>query len=63
MSYKNILQSVFPSLKGQTPQTEPLPGQVLNAAGGFYFLIDDWALLDRFLILGTEAGTYYVSPV
>jgi len=63
MSYKNIIQSVFPSLKGQTPQTEPLPGQVPNAAGGYYYQIDDWALLDRFLILGTEAGTYYVKPV
>lgn len=63
MSYKNIIQAVFPSLKGQTPQTIPLPGQVANAAGGYYYAVDDWALLDRFLILGTEAGTYYVSPV
>ncbi len=63
MSYKAILQSVFPSKHGQTPQTEPLPGQVPNNAGGYFYAIDDWALLDRFLLLGTEAGTYYVSPV
>ena len=63
MSYKTIIQSVFPSLKGQTPQTEPLPGQVANNAGGYFYAVDDWTLLDRFLILGTEAGTYYVTPV
>ena len=50
-------------MQGETPQTEPLPGQIPNAAGGFYYPIDDWTLLDRFLILGSEAGTYYVSPV
>lgn len=63
MSYKTILQSVFPAKSGQTPQTEPLPGQVPNNAGGYFYAVDDWALLDRFLVLGTEAGTYYVSPV
>ncbi|MBP7253328.1 MAG: TROVE domain-containing protein [Alphaproteobacteria bacterium] len=63
MSYKAILQSVFPSKSGQTPQTEPLPGQVPNNAGGYFYAVDDWTLLDRFLVLGTEAGTYYVSPV
>lgn len=63
MSYKNLIRKIFPTLQGQTPQTEPLPGQIPNAAGGFYYAVDDWALLDRFLILGTEAGTYYVSPL
>ncbi|WP_439816186.1 TROVE domain-containing protein [Zavarzinia sp. CC-PAN008] len=43
------------------PQTEPLPGMVANSAGGFSFAIDDWARLDRFLILGSEAGSYYAS--
>lgn len=43
------------------PQSEPLPGQVANNAGGFSFEVDDWVKLDRFLILGTEGGTYYVS--
>ena len=47
----------------QTPQTEPIPGkqQVVNNAGGFVFAIDDWARLDRFLILGAEGGTYYTT--
>ena len=43
------------------PQTEPLPGQVPNNAGGHWYAVDDWAKLDRFLVLGSEGGTYYVS--
>lgn len=46
-----------------TPQSEPIPGskQVANSAGGFSFKVDDWTRLDRFLILGTEGGSYYAS--
>jgi 60 kDa SS-A/Ro ribonucleoprotein len=46
-----------------TPQSEPVPGsdQVQNNAGGFTWAIDDWARLERFLILGSEGGTYYVD--
>jgi 60 kDa SS-A/Ro ribonucleoprotein len=46
-----------------TPQREPIPGsaQVPNTAGGFTWRIDDWARLDRFLILGSEGGTYYIA--
>ena len=44
------------------PQSEPLNSrQVKNNAGGFVFQVDDWKRLDRFLILGSEGGTYYVS--
>lgn len=47
----------------ETPQSEKIPGsdQVENNAGGFVFAIDDWKRLDRFLILGSEGGTYYVG--
>jgi 60 kDa SS-A/Ro ribonucleoprotein len=47
----------------ETPQSEAVPGknQVENNAGGFGFQVDDWARLDRFLILGSEGGTYYVT--
>lgn len=42
------------------PQSEPLNDrQVENNAGGFVFQIDDWARLERFLILGSDAPTYY----
>jgi 60 kDa SS-A/Ro ribonucleoprotein len=30
-----------------------------NSAGGHAFRVDDWQRLDRFLILGTDGGTYY----
>jgi 60 kDa SS-A/Ro ribonucleoprotein len=46
-----------------TPQSQPIPGSTMvpNNAGGYTFPLDDWARLDRFLILGTEGGTYYVK--
>ncbi len=46
-----------------TPQSEPIPGsgQVPNSAGGHAFPLDDWVRLDRFLILGTEGGSYYAG--
>lgn len=45
------------------PQSEPLPGttQVANSAGGYAWAIDDWARLRRFLILGSEGGSYYAT--
>ena len=32
-----------------------------NSAGGYAFAVDDWARLERFLILGSEGGSYYAS--
>jgi 60 kDa SS-A/Ro ribonucleoprotein len=48
-------------IKASIPQTEPLPGQVQNNAGGYSFQIDEWKRLERFLILGSEGGSYYVN--
>lgn len=47
----------------QTPQSQPIPGstQKRNNAGGFAWGVDDWTRLERFLILGSEGGTYYVG--
>ncbi len=47
----------------KTSQTEKIPGknQVKNNAGGFVFSVDCWTKLDRFLILGTEGGSYYAT--
>jgi 60 kDa SS-A/Ro ribonucleoprotein len=47
----------------ETPQSEPIPGKAMakNSAGGYTFEIDDWKRLDRFLILGSEGGSYYAS--
>lgn len=36
-------------------------GQTPNNAGGFGWNVDRWEQLDRFLILGSETGTYYVG--
>ena len=49
--------------KNKTPQSARIPGtsQVPNSAGGFAFAVDDWARLDRFLILGSEGGSYYAT--
>jgi 60 kDa SS-A/Ro ribonucleoprotein len=49
--------------KNKTPQSAPIPGtsQVANSDGGFVFAVDDWTRLDRFLILGSEGGSFYAS--
>lgn len=35
--------------------------QIKNSASGYTFQVDCWSMLDRFLILGTEGGTYYIG--
>lgn len=37
------------------------PRQVQNAAGGYVYEVDSAARLRRFLVLGTEGGTFYAS--
>lgn len=59
-AYLNYAQNVT-----VTPQSQPIPGRepemVANNAGGFGFVLDDWERLMRFLVIGSESGTYYVS--
>jgi 60 kDa SS-A/Ro ribonucleoprotein len=58
MSYlKNTLN------KNVTPQSQPIPGtaQVKNSAGGYSFPVDNWTRLERFLVLGSEGGSYYAT--
>lgn len=46
------------------PQSQPIPGTVANSAGGHAFAVDGWTRPDRFLVLGTEGGSYYAgAPV
>ena len=49
----------------KTSQAEPVLGREAemetNAAGGFVFKLDKWKRLRRFLILGSEGGTYYIG--
>lgn len=44
-----------------TPQSVALPGMKKNNAGGYGFQISDQQMLERFLIIGSESGTYYVE--
>lgn len=47
----------------RTHQNEAIPGeaQMANNAGGFVYQLDPWKALDRFLLIGSEGGTYYVE--
>lgn len=55
MNYASILNPL------RTPVTEQEGSTVPNAGGGFSFAVDDRKRLDRFLILGSEGGSYYAS--
>lgn len=44
-----------------TQREQARPDQVVNSAGGYVFSVDDQTRLERFLILGTDGGTYYVG--
>lgn len=44
------------------PQSKPVsPKQVKNNAGGYSFTVNKWMRFERFLILGSLGGTYYVN--
>ena len=61
MSYLKNVATNAPA--GATPQREPLLGtaQMPNSAGGYAWAVDDWTRLDRFLVLGSEGGSYYAT--
>src|SRR6187402_3947483 len=44
-----------------TQREKAKPNQVLNNASGYVFEVSDITRLERFLIIGTDKGTYYVS--
>ena len=48
----------------ETSQREAIPGrqQVQLASGGWGFELDDWVRLHRWLVTGSESGTYYIKP-
>ncbi len=54
---KNVLNTK------QTPQNQPILGahQTPNSAGGYSFQLDIWKRMQRFLVLGSEGGTYYIT--
>ena len=57
-SYLNIFSR---GMCGATPQSQPIPNTVPNSAGGYAFALDDFSRLDRFLVLGSEGGSYYAG--
>ena len=57
-NYLNIFSRAAPAIASQSL---PIPNTVPNAAGGYAFAIDDWTRLDRFLVLGSEGGSYYAG--
>ncbi|ARU41957.1 hypothetical protein CCB80_12745 [Armatimonadetes bacterium Uphvl-Ar1] len=59
MKYTQLFQS------NKTRQNRAIAGsgQTKNHAGGFGWAVDRWELVDRFLILGSETGTYYVGAM
>ncbi|MDX2077887.1 MAG: TROVE domain-containing protein [bacterium] len=58
---KKYLQNMLPNQP--TPQSQPILGanQVPNSAGGYSWAIGQWEGLRRFLILGSEGGSYYAN--
>lgn len=57
-SYLSILSRRAAAIN---PQHQAIPGTVPNSAGGHAFPVDDWTRLDRFLVLGSEGGSYYAG--
>lgn len=46
----------------KTPQTEKAkPEQIKNSAGGFSFEVNEWTQLERFILIGSEGGSYYAT--
>jgi 60 kDa SS-A/Ro ribonucleoprotein len=62
MSMRNLRQHFSTRA---TPQSQPIPGReadmTANSAGGVSFKADKWTRLARFLVLGSEGGSYYAS--
>src|SRR6185312_3353749 len=57
-------KTLGPSSKSKKPipQSEPLNArQSRNHAGGYGYTVSDLQQLTRFLILGSQGGTYYVG--
>ena len=56
MSYLKKYSQLHPHQKQALDDT-----QVENSAGGYVYRVSIWTNLDRFLILGTEGGSYYAK--
>lgn len=63
MVKKPSYDQLFSTLKVEQP--DPIPGREQRMkkgdAGGYVFKIDNWTLLNRFLVLGSDTPTFYVN--
>jgi 60 kDa SS-A/Ro ribonucleoprotein len=59
-AYQNVSNTMNPI---NTPLNQPIPDKqmIQNAAGMYVFEVDIWKQLERFLITGTEGGSYYAG--
>jgi 60 kDa SS-A/Ro ribonucleoprotein len=59
----NVLRKLIYGRTSGTSQRDAQPdrNQVRNAAGGYVYALDAWDRVDRFLILGSEGGTFYAG--
>lgn len=60
---KKYLTQIMKDRVISTPQSKAISGtnQIPNSAGGYVWSINKWEQLNRFLILGSEGGSYYAS--
>lgn len=56
---RNTKELLVPSVPSQTEKLTD--SQVKNSAGGYTWQVDDLMKFRRFLVLGSEGGTYYIS--
>lgn len=58
-----MAKNVYTEIVSETPQMAPLnERQVQNSAGGYSYPVGVWTRVERFLILGSEGGSYYATP-
>ena len=65
-NYVNAANAASTNVKHQyTAPSSPIPGREAemkrNNSGAFTFTLDQWGVLDRFLMIGTESNGYYVG--
>lgn len=58
---KTYMKAEKDATNGTSQTKKAAKGQKKNNAGGYSFVVDDTNRLTRFLVLGTEGGTYYVG--
>jgi 60 kDa SS-A/Ro ribonucleoprotein len=61
VNYAKIFKGDESARQYNVPATKAMPNQIANNGGGYSYEVSKWDRLLRFLILGTEGGSYYQS--